>query len=276
MTDTAEVARDWSAVADAWDANVDEVDMHSAAATTVLLDRLAVQQGDRVLEVAAGPGSLGNTWSRLVGDTGTVLLSDIAPAMVGVARRRNAGLANVDVAVLDASAIDRPDASFDVVASRMGLMFTPDPSVALTEIHRVLVPGGRMAATTWAGIQNNPWMTCVGMAAMVNGLGSGGPPVGPGTIFSLGDPGELASLVKEAGFLDVQVEEIAITFYAADIDSHVARVSALAGPLAAALAYASPDQRTAFRRTAAGLASDYLTDAGLEIPGRALLVSGGR
>ena len=74
-----------------------------------------------MLELAAGPGSLGATWSQLVGPTGTVVLSDIAPGMVEVARRRNAHLSNVEVAVLDASAIDRPDGSFDVVVSPDGV-----------------------------------------------------------------------------------------------------------------------------------------------------------
>jgi ubiquinone/menaquinone biosynthesis C-methylase UbiE len=274
MTNGNDPAHDWSAVADAWDANADGLDTHSAAATDAMFARLAVQAGDRVLELAAGPGSLGATWSELVGRSGHVLLSDLAPGMVAVARRRTAGLDNVEVAVLDASAIDRPAAAFDVVASRMGLMFTPDPEVAFAEIHRVLAPGGRMAAMTWAGIEHNPWMTCVGMAAMMNGLVRGGPPVGPGSIFSLGDPGELEALVKGAGFLDVHVEELPIVFRAPDIDAHVARVGALAGPLAAVLGAASPDQKAALRRTAADLASSYVTGDGLEIPGRALLVSG--
>ena len=116
---------------------------------------------------------------RLLGVTGRVLISDIAPGMVEVARRRNAALDNVDVAILDASTIDQPDASYDVVACRMGLMFTPDPEVAVAEIHRVLAPGGRFGALTWGPMEHNPWMTCVGMAAMLHGLVGGGPPVGP-------------------------------------------------------------------------------------------------
>lgn len=118
---------------------------------------------------------------------------------------------------LHVSAIDRPDACFDVVASRMGLMSTPDRAVAFAEIHRVLVPSGRIGALTWAGIEHNPWMTCVGMAAMINGL--------------------------------------------------------VTGPLAGVLQSATPDQRAAVRRTATELAAPYLTDTGLEIPGRALLVT---
>jgi SAM-dependent methyltransferase len=276
MTGKNDPARDWSAVAQAWDAIVDEVDEHSAAATEALLDRLAVGAGDRVLELAAGPGSLGARWSELVGPAGSVVLSDIAPAMVDVARQRNAATGNVDATVLDASAIDRLDASFDVVACRMGLMFTPDPSVALGEMYRVLAPGGRFGALTWGGIEHNPWITCVGMAAMMNGLVSGGPPVGPGTIFSLGDPGALEALAKGAGFVDVVVEEHTVTFRADDIDAHVARVSSLAGPMAAAFQAASPEQLAAVRTTAAQLAAEYVTDDGLEIPGRALLVCGRR
>ena len=75
--------------------------------------------------------------------------------MTDFARRRNAHLANVTVMVLDAGAIDRPDASCDVVASRMGLMFALDPAAALAETHRMLVPGGRLAALTWAAMEHN-------------------------------------------------------------------------------------------------------------------------
>ncbi len=274
--DSMSPAQAWSGVADAWDANVDGVDEHSIEATTTLLARVAVQRGDRVLELAAGPGSLGTMWSQLVGPHGTVVVSDVAPGMVEVARRRNAALGNVENAVIDATAIDRPDASFDVVACRMGLMFTPDPSIAFAEIARVLGPDGRLGALTWSAIQHNPWMTCVGMAAMMNGLVAGGPPTGPGGIFSLGDPVELELLAKRAGFVDVAVEAIDITFRADTVDEHIDRVGSLAGPLAAVLKAASPDQLAALRRTAADLAAPYLGADGLQIPGQALLVSGRR
>jgi SAM-dependent methyltransferase len=274
MTAATDAAREWSLVAEAWDTHIDEVDDHGLPATAALLDRVAVRPGERVLELAAGPGSLGPTWSRLVGPSGSVLLSDIAPGMVDVARRRTAGLGNTAVAVLDASAIDRPDESFDVVVSRMGLMFTPDPSAAFAEIHRVLASGGRLGVLTWAAIEHNPWLTCVGMAAMMNGLASGGPPQGPGSIFSLGDPTELAALAKGAGFVDVTVEEVPVLFRADDIRTHVDRVSSLAGALAAAFAAASPDQLDAVVRTASDLAAPYRTEHGLELPGRALLAFG--
>ena len=274
MTNIADAATDWSGVAEAWDERVDDLDAHHGEATAALVERVALHLGDRVLELAAGPGSLGRTWSAAVGADGSVVLSDIAPRMLDVARRRNEGLDNIEFALLDASAIDQPDGSFDAVVSRMGLMFTPDPAVALAEIRRVLTLGGHFAALTWGGLDRNPWMTCVGMAAMLTGIVSGAPPVGPGGIFSLGDPDTLTSLAIGARFTDVKVEEIEIAFVAEDIDAHIARVTALAGPLASGFAAATPEQLTSFRRTATELAAPYVTDNGLSIPGLQLLVSG--
>ena len=274
MASTANPAEHWSGVADAWDSNTDYVDSHSLASTEALVRAVDLRPGDRMLELAAGPGSLGGRWSRLVGPTGRVVLSDIAPGMVEVARRRNEGFGNVEIAVLDASAIDQTDASFDVVVCRMGLMFTPEPAVAFGEIRRVLAGEGRFGALTWAGIEHNPWMTCVGMAAMMNGLVAGGPPVGPGGIFSLGDPAQLVSLATDAAFVDVIVEEIPTTFHADSIDTHVERVSSLAGPLAAAFAAATSEQLTAVRHTAAQLAADHISDQGVTLPGRTILVAG--
>jgi SAM-dependent methyltransferase len=274
MLSTGDAAVDWSAVATAWDRRVDDIERHIAAATDALIERVAVRPGDRVLELAAGPGNLGATWSASAGASGTVVLSDIAPTMIEVARRRNSHLQNVEVATLDASAIDRPDDSFDVVVCRMGLMFVPDPATAFSEIQRVLDAGGRFGALTWGALEHNPWMTCVGMAAMINGLVTGGPPVGPGGIFSLSDPSELASLASGAAFTDVIVTEHAVTFHADCIDEHVERVSSLAGPLAAAFAGASAEQLAAVRRTAAQLAADHVSPDGVALPGRALLVSG--
>jgi SAM-dependent methyltransferase len=274
MTNLSDQAQGWSDVASAWDAYAEELDAYTAGATERLISRAAILPGNRVLELACGPGSLGGVWSRLAGPTGSVLLSDVAPDMVSVAMRRNAGYGNVTVTALDLSTIDLPDGSADVVVCRMGLMFAPVPSVAFGEIRRVLAPGGRLAALTWAGMAENPWLTCVGMAAMSHGLVSGGPPVAPGDIFSLGDPAVLSSVAAGAGFADVSVEGVDVRFRSASIDEHVTRVIALAGPLAAAFAGIDQETLAAVRRTAAELASGYTVADGVAIPGRALLISG--
>jgi len=273
MEPTTTPAEQWDAVAGAWDRSADYAERQTTAATEAMVAAAGVRPGDRLLELAAGPGTLGARWSELVGPDGHVVLSDVAPRMVDTARRRNVGRANVEVVLLDASSIDRADASSDVAVCRMGLMFTPQPAVAFREIRRVLGAGGRMAALTWAGVEHNPWMTCVGMAAMASGLVAGGPPVGPGGIFSLGDPGQLGALAQEAGFHDVGVEEIDITFRSESIEAHVERVSSLAGPLAAAFAAATPEQLAAVHATSAQLAAEHIGADGVALPGRALLVA---
>ena len=266
----------WSRVAKAWDDHVDYVDDHSREATAALLDRVGIRSGDRVLELAAGPGSLGDTLAGLVGADGSVVVSDVAPGMVDVARRRNAGVPNVSCAVLDASAIDVADGAFDVVLCRMGLMFTPDPAVAFGEIRRVLGEGGRLGVMTWGRLDENPWMTCVGIGAMLAGIATGGPPVGPGSIFSLGDANTLQGFADGAGFTDVRVEAMDVVFRAPDIDTHVTRVGSLAGPLAAVLQAATDEQQAALREQAANLAAPYAGAEGYAIPGRVLLLSARR
>src|SRR5262245_25495334 len=115
VTPTRTPAEEWSAVAAAWDEAAGDGEPNTAEATAAWIRAADVRPGDRVLELAAGAGEQAAQWARLAGPTGHVVISDVAPGMVEVARRRAAGVAGVEVALLDVSAIDRPDASFDVV-----------------------------------------------------------------------------------------------------------------------------------------------------------------
>ena len=64
-----------------------------------------------------------------------------------------------------------------------------------------------------------------------------------------------------------------MTFEAENIDVHVAKVASMAGPLAAVIESASPEEQASLRRTASDLAAQYVTDDGVVIPGRALLTT---
>lgn len=268
-SDPTSPAEVWSAAAKGWDDNAVEADGFTAGVTDALVAALAIPRGGNLLELAAGPGTLGPTWSELVGPEGSVELSDIAPAMVEVATRRSRGITNIATSVLDAGSIDRPDAHYDVVVCRMGLMFVPEPAQALSEIRRVLTPGGRLGALTWGGLGDNPWMTCVGMAVAAHGLISE-LPVGPGGPFSLSDPEQLAALAEGAGFVDVVVDSRQLSFHSTDVASHLARVLALAGPLGAVVNAATEEQRAAVLSTASELAAPYATAEGVTLPGQAL------
>lgn len=261
---------DWTAVAPAWDRERAGIEEMKAGLTEYLLTELAPLAGRHVLELGAGTGELAARLAEEVGTDGRVVASDLFPGMVALLERRLAGAANVAVTRLDAAAIDQPDASFDAVVFRMGLMLLPEPAAALQEARRVLRTGGRFVGAVWGAPQDNPWLTSLGMAAMMHGLVQGGPPVGPGTPFSLADPHELEKLFRGAGFGDVTVTAVDAGRRFADVDAYFAAVSTLAPPLAAALSAAPAEKVEDVRRTLTGVLDQFRTGDGLRVPGKAL------
>lgn len=270
-------AFDWTGVAPAWDAHRRHTQTTTSPVADALVAALALTPGEAVLELATGSGELALRLAGLVGETGRVLASDAAAGMVALAQGTVEGLPQVSTALVDAAATGLDDGTFDAVVCCHGLMFVPQPEQAVSECYRVLRPEGRLAAAVWAGPQDNPWVSSIGMAAMVHGLAGGGPPTGPGGLFSLADPGRLRSLVETAGFQDVRVDQVPVSFGFASADEHFEVVSSLAGPIAALIAAGTPEQRAAARATAAELvAAHRLPDGTVQLPGLALVVTGRR
>ncbi len=260
----------WTTVAPNWDRLRHDVEAMKPDLTARLIDGVRPLAGQRVLELGAGSGELAVRLAAAAGPDGSVLASDIAAGMVDVLRKHLAQLPTVQVSRLDAAAIALPDDSVDVVVFRMGLMLVPQPEVALAEIHRVLRPGGRLGLATWGTAQANPWMTTVGMAAMMHGLVQGGPPVGPGSPFSLADHDHLEAMVRSAGFAEVSVEGVESSTLL-EPQRHLDVVGALAPPLAAALAAATPEQRAAVAGTVGELTAQYREEGGVRLPSSAVL-----
>ncbi|MDQ6848694.1 MAG: methyltransferase domain-containing protein [Actinomycetota bacterium] len=262
---------DWSSVAAEWDAHRAHVETLKASLTEALVAGLDLAPGDRVLELGAGTGDLAARLAAAIPPGGTLIASDVAPGMVELIRARVAALPGVEVAQVDACDIGLPDGSVDALVFRMGLMLVPDPTIALTEFHRVLTPGGRLAVAVWDAPQHNPWLTSVGMAAMMHGLLQGPPPTAPGGPFSLADPAALESMLVDAGFTDVTVRAFDSVAQFADADAYVDTAGSLAPPLANAIRGASDEARVALRSTVDGLIARYRTNAGLRMPARSLL-----
>ena len=266
---------DWSSVASAWDAHRNHTQDATSPVADALVASLALRPGEAVLELATGSGELARRLADLVGEAGSVLATDVAAGMVALSAATLKGLPQARTAQVDAAATGLDDGAFDAVVCCQGLMFVPRPEQALKECRRVLRPGGRLAAAVWAGPQDNPWVSSIGMAAMVHGLAGGGPPTGPGGLFSLAEPETLRSLAVKAGFHDVRVDEVAVPFDFASTDEHFEVVSSLAGPLAALIAAGTPEQRTAARATASDLVAAHRNpDGTLHLPGLALVVTG--
>src|SRR6266540_2235743 len=153
----------WASVAGAWQKHAGYVDERGAPITETMLERTLPQPGERVLELASGPGSVGLAAAPRVAPDGEVVISDVVAEMTSIAaaRAEASGLENVSTKVLDLERIDEPDESYDVVLCREGLMLVPDPARAAHEIRRVLRPGGRVAIAVWGPRERNPWLGIV-------------------------------------------------------------------------------------------------------------------
>src|SRR3954469_17877698 len=120
----------WASVAGGWGVHADYADARGAAVTARMLDLADPRPGERVLELACGPGGPGIAAARRVAPDGEVVLSDVAVEMTAIAaaRAEEAGVRNVSTAVLDLEQIDQPDDSYDVILCREGFMFALDPA----------------------------------------------------------------------------------------------------------------------------------------------------
>jgi ubiquinone/menaquinone biosynthesis C-methylase UbiE len=262
----------WGAVAPGWDQNADFVDSRTEGLTRAMLEAAALKPGDRVLELACGPGGLGLEAAKLVGSDGHVVLSDVVPQMTAIAaaRAKDRGLDNVTTLELDLEQIDQPDGTYDAALCREGIMLVLDPKAAAREIHRVLKPGGRAVVSVWGPRERNPWLGAM-LDAVGAQLGMTFPPPGMPGPFALDGRDKLLEVFSDAGHHDVEVAEVAAPWIGASFDQWWLVTSALAGPLAKLLEAQPRDSIEAIRSNAREALSEYETANGLEIPGVTLV-----
>jgi SAM-dependent methyltransferase len=197
----------WQSAASAWHGWGPLLGQWLGPATELMLDLADARPGSRVLDIAAGAGEQTLTAARRVGPTGSVLATDIAPNLLALAAEdaRQAGLTNVETRVMDGENLELEDASFDVVISRVGLIYFPDQQRALREMLRVLKPGGRVGAIVYSTPENNTFFSVP--VSIIRRRAQLPPPLAgqPGP-FSLGAPGVLQAAFTQAGFIDVECQ----------------------------------------------------------------------
>jgi SAM-dependent methyltransferase len=194
----------WQEAAEAWHRWDPTFDEWLGPATERMLDLTEVRDGTRVLDVAAGSGGQTLAAARR---GATVLATDISEAILeyAAAEARRAGFERVATRVLDGEKLDVEPGTFDVVVSRLGIMYFPDKPRALAEQHRALRAGGRVGAIVFAeGEANGFFSVPIGIIRRRAEL----PPPAPGL------PGPfsataIGSLLEEAGFQDVRVDRVA-------------------------------------------------------------------
>jgi SAM-dependent methyltransferase len=267
----------WEGAAGAWGRFADRVREWGMPVSVAMVESLDLQPGQRVLELAAGPGDTGFMAAELVAPGGTLISSDGAEAMLDVARARAAaaGLSNVEFQQLELEWIDLPTASVDAVLCRWGIMLTVDPDAAAHETRRVLKAGGRAAFAVWDSPERNPWATIPGRVLI--GLGHSEPPDpdAPG-MFMLAPEGRLQQLLEGAGFVEVGVEAVALERRADSVDAYVNDTLDMSAGFSGVFRELSEAQQAEVVQRIAAAASEYTSaDGSLALPGSSLVAAAG-
>ena len=176
-----------------------------------MVDAIAPQPGDTLLELAAGPGDTGFLAAELIAPGGTLISlrhrrrrCSRSPG----AARRSSGLDNVRFKQIDAeTSIDIEAASIDGVLCRWGYMLMSDPETALRETRRMLKPGGRLALAAWAGAEDNPWSAIPAREMVRRGLIEAPAPGEPGQ-FTWADPAVIGEHLEAAGFVEYEIGDV--------------------------------------------------------------------
>ncbi len=200
----------WDHAAEAWYNWGTLLSRWLGPATEIMLDMAGVNEGKRVLDVAAGAGEQTLAAARRVGPSGRVLATDLSPAILEYARSsaRLAGFDNIDTQVVDGEALDTLQAEpFDAVISRVGLIYFPDQQKALAGMRKQLKAGGRVAAMVYSTAEKNGFFSIP--VSIIRRRAQLPPPLpGQPGPFSLGDKDVLRKTLEDAGFCDVEIETI--------------------------------------------------------------------
>lgn len=200
----------WEHAAEAWHRWAPAIEAWLGDATERMLDDVQLENGSRVLDVAAGAGGQTVTVARRVAPTGSVLATDISPSILTYAAKvaADAGLDNVTTLEADGEDLSAvPDDSVHAAISRVGLIYFPDQHQALTEICRTLRSGGRLSSVVYSTPDRNAFFALpVGIIRRIAGLPAPAPGM-PGP-FSLGSPGVAEAAYQRAGLVDVTVTKV--------------------------------------------------------------------
>jgi SAM-dependent methyltransferase len=281
MPDNTAMAQYWNQVAGPrW---VQRQALQEARNVEMLEQLLAAARpvpGERVLDIGCGTGVTTEPYARAVGPGGHVAAADISKPMLDAARQRieAAGLGNVTLLLADAQAHEFPAASFNLLTSRLGVMFFADPTAAFGNLIKALRPGGRLCMAVWATVEESLHQH-LPLEVAIKHLGPPArqPPHAPGPN-AYGDRDYLRGILEAAGFVDIAIEPRRFVVHAGDNAASAAEHSSQMGAVQRLM-----DEKNAKAATRAAIVRDiaeafapYETADGLRIPATFLLVTARR
>jgi SAM-dependent methyltransferase len=227
----------WNSAATGWRRWSDLIDTAARGVSERLVELAAVEQGSRVLDVAAGYGEPSLSAAKRATSEGRVVATDISAEMLAFGRERAAaaGLDNIEFVESDAASLDFPESSFDAALSRWGIIFEPDGEGTAARVRGFLKPGARMAISSWGPPERVPFLAIPMRTAMQRLQVPPPPPGTPGPL-SRSTPEALGGLLEAGGFSDVEVEEAQVSFEWQSPEEVTTFIKEIAPPITAMIA----------------------------------------
>jgi ubiquinone/menaquinone biosynthesis C-methylase UbiE len=211
--------------------------------TEAIIKHVSLHAGDRVLDVACGTGIVTRVAVTQFPNLASIVGVDLNPNMLEIARAHTPTTSvPVEWQESDICALPFPDDSFDVVICQQGLQYVPDKRAAFRDIHRVLVPGGRLIFTVWSRPHRNGAALAEALTRHVH-ADAGRACLAP---FAWSDADAIRTAVDEAGFRGIAMQLIESTTRRASsetaIRAHIEEITSRAAfaPFADAIAAALP------------------------------------
>ena len=237
-----------------------------------LLEFADLVSGQKIIETACGSGLVTVRIAAQVGTSGHVVATDLSQGMIDDLQARSAAELHTNVRAERMAAEDLtvPDGSFDAAICALGLMYTPDPSVAVAEMARVVKPGGVVAASVWGQRKNCGWaevfpIVDARVASEVCPM-----------FFGTGAPGALRRLFEDAGLIRIRecrhLENLVFKNDEDIVDSVL-----MGGPVALAVKRFDAEVWGDVRKEFLASVAEYQRDDGsYAVPGEFVTVSGVR
>jgi SAM-dependent methyltransferase len=189
-----------------WADRQESQDVVLAPVADVLIDRAGAKAGERVIDVGCGAGAVSVAFARKVGPSGHVTGIDVSGPMLARARQVAPAELPLEFVLADATVYPFIPASFDLLASRFGVMFFADPTLSFVNMRRALKPSGRLAFACWRDPRDNPFFMAPLQAVYkhVPKLPPPGPE-DPGP-FSFASEARVHRILGEAGFSGMEME----------------------------------------------------------------------
>ena len=266
----------WDTCAAGWNGKTPEIHDWLRESTEAMLEMAGVRPGARVLDVAAGSGDQTLDIASRVGPAGSVLATDLSPAILAFAKEnaRLRGFDNVETQTADGETLGVEAASFDAAICRLGLMFFPDPGKGLTEMRRALKPGGRVCTMVFSSPDRNPCVVILLSTALKHAGLQPRDPYQPGGLLSLGKPGLIDTLFETAGFSRVATTRVAAPFRLPSVGDYLDFVRSSASPVIQILGHLDEARREAAWAEIEDKLGAFNTPDGWEGPNELLLTAG--